>query len=663
MEPAACFSGKHHQSALLQGGPGVVPQNGGGGEVSLVIVDPEAALSIHLDGHGGAGGAFSDPVPAGVAVRLDGAVRPAGTGEQLRRIFLGQIQAGACGQVGVAIFLPDGHVIAVPAAGARQLELIVGGGGVRDPVRAHIAGNGLGSLGDLGRVLRQGEVDLRGVRFRQGQEAGGGKSVPGGLHLRRDLVFRQPHGGIIAHGQNAQPRQRTEGFLIEIGLPIGLRHKGQKGQIVLVPEGPVRIVGKYLRGHWEVEVGQCQLPVRGDVHAVLGGGGTIVAGKAGHLGGHGGGLGVRQGGDGLVHGDAVLPESLGQQAGGGQLIVGRGTAGGEHGGGHAVLGQHDEPRVVAQGVATLHQSLDAVLGEGEEGYTVPAETVAEKIQRVVRPDAPVVLRPRHGLAGGGREQGVVRQCAAEGRQVRGGGVQAAGAHGVEAVLGKGAGVASGVGLGEKIGVKVVAGGKGALQAGGLQDVLAHILHEILTADSFHDQLGQGEAVIAVDAVCAGIGHQTLGGEGFQQIVHGGVICVVKQNGAGETAAHEAGGVVEQHPHGDVPVAGIRHAELGQIAGDGDVQRHVALLGQLQDGHGGVDLADGADAIEDVIRKGPVLRLGVNAAAAGEEDLPVFPEGILHAGGAAVFQRGQRGGDGGILQRGDSAVGLGGQRRD
>ena len=48
--------------------------------------------------------------------------------------------------------------------------------------------------------------------------------------------------------------------------------------------------------------------------------------------------------------------------------------------------------------------------------------------------------------------------------------------------------------------------------------MIHIVHEVHAADSFYHQLRQGEAVVAVNTVCAGICLQPLGGKPFQQKV-------------------------------------------------------------------------------------------------------------------------------------------------
>lgn len=73
-----------------------------------------------------------------------------------------------------------------------------------------------------------------------------------------------------------------------------------------------------------------------------------------------------------------------------------------------------------------------------------------------------------------------------------------------------------VGFGQQALVEVLAGEPGVLQPGGLQNGLAHVVVKVHTADRLHHQLGQGEAVVAVDAERAGIGLEGLAGQLLQQ---------------------------------------------------------------------------------------------------------------------------------------------------
>ena len=170
------------------------------------------------------------------------------------------------------------------------------------------------------------------------------------------------------------------------------------------------------------------------------------------------------------------------------------------------------------------------------------------------------------------------------------------------------------------------------------------------AGGLDDQPRQGIAVVGVDAVGSGVRLEGLGGEPLQQLIRGVTVVVSKEEGAGTGAAHEAGGVVEEHADGDVLVAGIRHGELRQVGGDRFVQRYLPLLHQVHHENGGVGLADGAHAVEDIVGEGAVFRAGIGSGAAGEDDLTVLPEGIGYALGPAILQSGLRRCLGGLGQR-------------
>ena len=319
--------------------------------------------------------------------------------------------------------------------------------------------------------------------------------------------------------------------------------------------------------------------------------------------------------------------------------------------------------MIAQGVAALHQGLDAALAEGKPLHGVPAQAVAQGVGGVrVGPDAPVILRRRHGVQGGLPQQLRSDQGAAEGGQVAGGGVDAAGAHQVQAVLGQGPGVRAPVGFRQPPGVEGIAGGEGVFQARGLQDTGPHVVHEFHAGDGLHHQLRQGEAIVTVDAVCAGISLQPLSGKLLQQTVGGHRISVPEQHGVLKVGPHQPGGVVQQHPHGDLPVPLVRHFEVLQVPGHRSVQGHAPRLRQLHHRHSGVDFADGADAVENIVGQGPVLRPGVAAAAASQNHLAVLPQGVLDTVGAAVGQSTLGGTLSGFLQGGYRLFGHGGDRQ-
>ena len=128
---------------------------------------------------------------------------------------------------------------------------------------------------------------------------------------------------------------------------------------------------------------------------------------------------------------------------------------------------------------------------------------------------------------------------------------------------------------------------------------------------------------------------------LQQVIRGVILPVGKEEGAGAGTAHKARGVVQEHPNGDILIPLVGHGEVREVGGDRLVQLHPAILHQEHHGRSGVDLADGARPIEDIIGNQAVLRQGVDTSAAREDDLPIFPQGILYAGSAAVLHSGLR----------------------
>ena len=224
--------------------------------------------------------------------------------------------------------------------------------------------------------------------------------------------------------------------------------------------------------------------------------------------------------------------------------------------------------MVAQGVAPLHQGGDAALVEGELVDIVPTQAVGQGVILAVRrPQA--LHRPVgvHEVQPFLAQQVVSAQKPAEGGQVGGGGVEAAGAHDAHGVLGQGPGVlGGGVGLGQEPGVKVVPGGVGVGEARRVQNSGVEVVHKVHAAHRLHHQLGQGVAVVGVDTVGTGVGLEPLGGQPLQQIVGGALIGVAKEEGVPGGVPHEAGGVVQQHADGDVLVPLVGHGETGQVLG-------------------------------------------------------------------------------------------------
>ena len=299
--------------------------------------------------------------------------------------------------------------------------------------------------------------------------------------------------------------------------------------------------------------------------------------------------------------------------------------------------------MVGQGIPALHQGLDAVLVEGEHVDIVPAQAIGQGVVLAVL--GPHALHRLVGGHGGQRlltEECLAGESSAKGRQIGGGGVDTAAPIDGQGLRRQGPGLAGGeVGLRQTAGIKVVAGDKGALQSQGLRDLLCQEITEVHAAGRLNHQLGQGEAVVGVDAVGPRVRLEGLGGEPLQQVIGGVILPVGKEEGAGAGAAHKAGRVVQEHPHGDILIPLVGHGEVREVGGDRLVQIHLAILHQEHHGRSGVDLADGARPIEDIIGNQAVLRQGVDTSAAREDDLPIFPQGILYAGSAAVLHSGLR----------------------
>ena len=504
---------------------------------------------------------------------------------------------------------------------------------VRNPGSPQVSGDQLRGFSGIG--IAHGQIHLGGIFFCQGQNVHGLHLVPGGLDFSGDGVVRQLDRRIVGYRQCSQSRQRTEGLLIEIRLSVFLLDKGEKQRAARIAEGAVAIIDKNLIGNGGIiEAVQRQMPVGADRAPVLNGGGAVPAAVGRECRRHGGGRGGRQGGDGLVHRDTLRSQCVDQQPGSGQFIVSRGATGGDDGCGHVVFGNHNQSCMVIQCVAAFYQGLDTALGEGEPLHCVPAQAEGERVQRVLRPDSAAVLGVGHGVQRGLAEKGGVRQSSAEGDQIGGGGVHPAGTHGVQAVPGQSPGIGALIDTGQTVRIKIAGRCKGAFQVRRLQNVTIHIVHEVHSADRFHHQLCQGEAVVAVDAVCAGVCLEPLGGKPLQQLVRGRGVGVIKEQGAVKSGAHQPGGVVEQHPHGDVPVPGIGHFEILQISGHRCVQGQLPILCQLHHCHCGVNLADRADSVQIRVHQNAVFRLGERAGMAGEHNLSVLPQGVLDTDGTS-----------------------------
>ena len=224
--------------------------------------------------------------------------------------------------------------------------------------------------------------------------------------------------------------------------------------------------------------------------------------------------------------------------------------------------------MVTQGVAPLDQGGDAALAEGEHVDAVPAQAVGQSVHlTVLRPQAPRGPVGVHQVQVGLVQQAGAAEEPAEGCQIGGGGIQPAGAHDADGVLGKGTDIlAGGVGLGQTARVEIILWGIGVREARRLQDSGAEIVHEVHAAHRLHHQLGQGIAIVGVDTVGPGRRLEPLGGQALRQVVCGALIGVIKEEGISGGVPHEPGGVVQQHADGDLPVPLISHGEAGQVVG-------------------------------------------------------------------------------------------------
>ena len=186
--------------------------------------------------------------------------------------------------------------------------------------------------------------------------------------------------------------------MIEVGLSVRLPDEGEKRSTGGVPECAVAAIGKDLiRNGGIVEIVKGQRSVSTDVHPVLGGGGAIPAAVGGQVCRHSGGGGFRQSRNCLIYRYALCCQRVDQDPGGGQFIVSRGASRGDNCCGHVIFGNDHQPCMVIQGVAALHQGLDAALGEGKPLHRVPAQAEGEHVQRVLRPDPAAVLGVSRGV--------------------------------------------------------------------------------------------------------------------------------------------------------------------------------------------------------------------------------------------------------------------------
>ena len=290
-----------------------------------------------------------------------------------------------------------------------------------------------------------------------------------------------------------------------------------------------------------------------------------------------------------------------------------------------------------QGVAALGDRLDAVQVKRVEVDAVPAEAVADHVVFHVQPLAVRVFPVEGRFARGVRQD--IRLAGEDLRkaaQVLGGRVHAARADDVNRVgrrlLLGGGGV---IGAHDGGTVKVVLHGLGVRHAERAGDLLMDEIGERHAADALDHDLREREAVVAVHRECARVGLERLRGEVGEQGVMRLRIRVVKQEAVAVGAAHQAGGVVEQHTHGNILIPLVRHRELRDVVGDRAVQIDLALIDQPHHGGGGEHLAGRADA-EQVFRgQQAVFLLAVYAADAAFHDLAAVHHRVLDAGDAGA----------------------------
>ena len=178
------------------------------------------------------------------------------------------------------------------------------------------------------------------------------------------------------------------------------------------------------------------------------------------------------------------------------------------------------------------------------------------------------------------------------------------------------------------------------QGKGLENIGPEILHQALSRNGFHHKLGQGETVVAVHAVCSRVRLEPLGGKTFQQLGGSLVAVVVKQKGASHGRTHQAGRVIQKHPHRNILVTGVCHFELRQICGHWLVKLQFPRVRKLHNRRRGVHLADGPDAVGASGRPAGMGRLR-GFLRTTFDNLPVLPHCPADARGLPVGQRGLR----------------------
>lgn len=214
-----------------------------------------------------------------------------------------------------------------------------------------------------------------------------------------------------------------------------------------------------------------------------------------------------------------------------------------------------------------------------------------------------------------------------------------GAYDTQGILRQGPGIlGGGVGPGQAVRVEVPAGGEGVCQLPRRQKGGADIVHVFHSGGRLHHQLGQSIAIVGVDAVGARLGLEPLRGEAPEQRIGGLWIGIVKEKGIAGAVPHQAGGMVQEHPHRDALIPLVCHAELRQDLRHRRLQRQGPPFTELQHRCGRIRLGHRAHTVENILGKRPVFTAGIDSPAALERDLSPLPEGVADAVRASILRR-------------------------
>ena len=175
-----------------------------------------------------------------------------------------------------------------------------------------------------------------------------------------------------------------------------------------------------------------------------------------------------------------------------------------------------------------------------------------------------------------------------------------------------------------------------------QDLVGDVLRVAPAGDGGDERLEQREAVVAVDVHVAGRGLDALDGDRVEGVLH-----VARPVRRGEEVRvvrpGQAGRVVHEHAHGDLPPRGGEGGERRDVARERGVEVDEPLVGELHDGHCGEHLADRADAVHGVRAGRGLCGLVGVAEALAPDDLVAAHEGHGDGRRARLLQESVRGG--------------------